>query len=127
VVAFYKVTCPVCQIAAPKISRLAEAYPGHVVAVGQDPTAELEVFSADYDFSVQSTPDLAPYPVSAAYGVEVVPTLFLVGEDDTVADAVQSWDREGINRISTELAELIGAESVVISSPSDGLPAFRPG
>ena len=126
-VAFYKVTCPVCQMAAPKISQLAEAYPGRVVAVGQDPLAELEVFSADYDLSVPSTPDLAPYPVSAAYGVGVVPTLFLVGEDDTVVDTVQSWDREGINRISAELAELTGAASAVISDPSDGLPLFRPG
>ena len=34
---FYKVTCPVCQLAAPKVAEFQRAYPGRIVGVGQDP------------------------------------------------------------------------------------------
>jgi hypothetical protein len=56
-----------------------------------------------------------------------VPTLFVVDGGGIVADVVESWDREGYNRASRTLAGLLGADAVVISEPSDGLPEFRPG
>jgi hypothetical protein len=71
-------------------------------------------------------PDLPPYEQSNAYGIEVVPTLFLV-QDSMVLDTVESWDREGYNRVSQRLAELSGSAYVEISSAGDGLPPFRPG
>jgi thiol-disulfide isomerase/thioredoxin len=128
VVAFYKVDCPVCQMAAPKIDLLERAYPGRIIAVGQDAERDLAVFAAAYGLtSVPSTPDVAPYRVSDAYGIEVVPTLFLVGEDGSVTDVVESWDRDGYDRISQALADLTGAEFRSVSEEDDGLPAFRPG
>ncbi|MGH2767094.1 MAG: hypothetical protein ACRDKA_14480, partial [Actinomycetota bacterium] len=36
-VMFYKVTCPTCQLAAPVADRLAAAFPGRLLGVGQDP------------------------------------------------------------------------------------------
>jgi thiol-disulfide isomerase/thioredoxin len=124
---FYKVTCPVCQMAAPKVEALAMAYAGHVVGIGQDPTPDLERFKREYGMGVPGTPDLPPYEVSNAYGIETVPTLVLVDGDGSVVDTVASWDRDGYNRASERLATLLGAEPVVVSDPSDGLPAFRPG
>lgn len=126
-VAFYKVTCPVCQMAAPKIEALGRAYPGRVVGVGQDPNGELERFGREFGMAVPAVPDLPPYDVSNAFGIETVPTVVLVGADSTVVDTVVSWDRDGYNRVSARLAELAGAEPVVVSEPSDGLPPFRPG
>lgn len=126
-VGFYKVTCPVCQMAAPKIEALGRAYPGRVVGVGQDPNGELERFGREFGMAVPAVPDLPPYDVSNAFGIETVPTVVLVGGDGTVVDTVVSWDRDGYNRVSARLAELAGAEPVVVSEPSDGLPPFRPG
>jgi thiol-disulfide isomerase/thioredoxin len=126
VIVFYKVTCPVCQMAAPKIDRLAEIAPGRVVAVGQDPEDRLEAFREEFGIRVPTHPDTAPYPVSEAYGVEVVPTLFLVDRGEIV-DRVESWDRAGFNRIARSLAERAGAEYVPVSEEGDGLPDFRPG
>jgi hypothetical protein len=56
-----------------------------------------------------------------------VPTIVSVDGEGRVADVVESWDRDGYNRASRTLAELLGADAVVISEPSDGLPEFRPG
>jgi thiol-disulfide isomerase/thioredoxin len=124
---FYKVTCPVCQMAAPKVAALEDAYPGHVVGLGQDPEQDLAAFDAEHGFGAPSIADLAPYEASNAYGIEAVPTLILVGADGVVHDVVQSWDREGYNRVAGELAELTGLPRIEPSDARDGLPAFRPG
>ena len=77
--------------------------------------------------SLRSVPDLEPFPASNAYDIDSVPTMFLVDADGRIDDVVQSWDREGYNRVSARLAELTGAGFVEISNESDGLPAFKPG
>ena len=124
---FYKVTCPTCQIAAPPIDRLERAYPGRITGIGQDPPDALADFSRTYAMSFPSVPDLPPYDVSNAYGISHVPTLVVIDASGVVADVVESWDREGLNRASERLAALVGAEPSPVSEPGDGLPDFRPG
>lgn len=124
---FYKVTCPVCQMAAAPARRFEEAYPGRIRGVGQDPEEKLVEFDRTYGLGFPAVTDLPPYQVSDAYGIRAVPTTFLVAQDGSVLDVVESWDREGLNRLSKELASLLDAEFTLISEASDGLPPFRPG
>jgi thiol-disulfide isomerase/thioredoxin len=120
VLAFFKVTCPVCQIAAPKVQALADAGV-RVVAVGEDPPGALAAYADRHGQRVPTLTEPAPYPVSGAFGLDTVPSLVRVGGDGTILDTVQSWDREHWNRF----AEAAGGEA--ISDPGDGLPAFKPG
>jgi len=124
---FYKVTCPTCQMAAPAFDRLAAASGGAVLGIGQDPADRLAAFGREYGTSLRAEPDLPPYPVSDAYGIEHVPTLVVVDGDGRVADIVESWDRDGANRAGATLGALLGREPITVSEPGDGLPAFRPG
>ncbi len=124
---FYKVTCPVCQMAAPAARKFEGAYPGRIVGIGQDPEEKLTEFDRQYGLGFASVADLPPYEVSNAYGIVSVPTLFLVGTDGVVLESVPSWDREGYNAVSQHLAKLVDSDPVVISEPGDGLPPFRPG
>ena len=124
---FYKVTCPVCQLAAPPLGEFERAYPGRLRAIGQDPPAKLAAFGDRFGWPFLSVPDLPPYPASSAYGIRVVPTLVLVGSDRMVVDVAESWDREAYNRISKRLADLTGSPFVPVSRQGDGLPPFRPG
>jgi peroxiredoxin len=124
---FYKVTCPVCQMAAPKAQAIEDAYPGTVVGVGEDPPAALLRFGEEYGMALRAVSDEPPFPASDAYGISAVPTLFLIGADGVIVDVVRSWDREGYNRVSAGLSELTGSPYVEISDVADGLPAFRPG
>jgi thiol-disulfide isomerase/thioredoxin len=124
---FYKVTCPVCQMAAPAAGKFEQAYPGRIVGIGQDPKEKLTAFDRQYGLGFASVTDLPPYDVSNGYGIISVPTLFLVGADGTLLESVPSWDRAGYNGVSERLAKLVGADPVAISDPGDGLPAFRPG
>jgi peroxiredoxin len=127
VVFFYKVTCPVCQLAAPKVERFQQAYPGRIVGVGQDPAERLESFQQEFGMDFRSVADTEPYELSNAYGTRVVPTAFLVDDSGKIDRAVESWDRDGLNDLSRRLSDLTGLPYVVISEPTDGLPSFRPG
>jgi hypothetical protein len=122
---FFKVTCPTCQVAGPPAERLAAAVPDGFVAVGQDPPDLLEAFRSEFgDFP--AIPDTEPYPISEAYGVRTVPTLFVL-DGGRVDDVVESWDRQGWNRVAARLGELTGRPVEPPSVEGDGLPPFRPG
>ena len=114
-------------MAAPKADTLASAYPIPTYAVGQDPRERLRDFGTEFGLSVEGRPDVPPYAVSNAFGIRVVPTLLVVEPGGEVSDVVESWDREGYNRVSRALAERLGLAYVPVSEPGDGLPTFRPG
>jgi peroxiredoxin len=114
-------------MAAAPARRFEEAYPGRILGIGQDPEEKLIEFDRTYGLGFPAVADLAPYEVSNDYGIRAVPTAFLVAQDGSVVDVVESWDREGLNRLSKELASLLDNEFTMISEPGDGLPPFRPG
>lgn len=120
VVAFFKTTCPVCQMVGPKLTALVEAGAA-VIGVGQDPPARLQAYASNYGQHIPTVSESPPYELSTAFGIAVVPTLFRVGVAGVIEDAVVSWDRDRWNR----LAESLGIPA--ISDESDGLPLFRPG
>ncbi len=123
---FYKVTCPTCQLAAPKMAAFEGIAPGRTIGVGQDPLPALERFAQTYGLGIGTVEDAPPYAASVAYDIVSVPTLYLV-EEGTVIDVVGAWDREGFNRVAATLARSSGVDPIEISSPLDGLPAFQPG
>jgi peroxiredoxin len=123
---FYKVTCPTCQLAAPVAERLARWHPERLMGVAQDPPERVEAFAREYRTTFPSVSDREPYDVSNAYGIRTVPTLFVI-EQGAVTEVVESWDREGWNRIAAHLASALGTESETLSTERDGLPPFRPG
>jgi hypothetical protein len=124
---FFKVTCGTTKLATPAIERLAWAYPGHVVGVGQDPPAELEAFGRTFGLTLPLVPDLDPYPASDGYRIVSAPTAVLVDAEGRVADVAESWDRAAWNRVSATLADLLDADPEAVSEPGDGLPEFKPG
>ena len=124
---FYKVTCGVTKMATPAIERLAHAYPGLVVGVGQDQPADLRAFATEFGLSFPQVADLEPYTASDAYGIQSAPTAIAVDADGMVAAVAESWDRPAWNRLSAVLADLVGRPAVDVSEPADGLPDFKPG
>lgn len=125
-VMFYKVTCPTCQISAPVAQRWHTAFPDRFLGVGQDPGEKLDQFAQELGLSFPSVSDEPPYPLSDAYGVRTVPTVFVL-DDGKVVDVVESWDRDGWNRSAAKLGALVGAAAEAVSWDGDGLPPFRPG
>lgn len=121
VLAFFKVSCPVCKMVAPILTRLSEAGV-RVVAIGEDPPGAITAFNEAEGQHVPALTEPAPYAVSEAYGLEAVPSIFLVGPDGGIRDAVAGWGRDTWN----DLAAAAGA-ATPLSTPDDGLRPFRPG
>ncbi len=139
--AFFKDTCPVCALAFPMVGELARRYGDAlpVVAVAQDPPERAEPWLAGYGLAGSYLDDSEGYPLSDAFGVRTVPTLFLLdGAPDgatvgstvgsTVEAVAEGWDRERYNALDAALAGRTGRPSPgPVSSPEDGLPVFKPG
>lgn len=123
---FYKVTCPTCQLVAPVAERLARASSGRLMGVAQDPSERVDAFAREYRITFPSVSDAEPYDISTAFGIRVVPTLFVIGKN-AVAEVVESWDREGWNRVGAYFGSATGSPSEPLSAEGDGLPPFRPG
>ncbi|MDQ6909739.1 MAG: peroxiredoxin family protein [Actinomycetota bacterium] len=77
VVAFFKTTCPVCQMVGPKLTALMEAG-APVIGVGQDPPAKLQAYANNHGQRIPTVSESPPYELSTAFGLSVVPTLFRV-------------------------------------------------
>jgi thiol-disulfide isomerase/thioredoxin len=125
-VMFYKVTCPTCQMAAPIAERFHQDFPERFLGVGQDPREKLDQFAEELGTSFPSVSDETPYEASNAYAIRTVPTVVLL-DDGKVMDVVESWDRDGWNRLAAKMGGLTGTDPEALSWEGDGLPPFRPG
>ena len=121
VVAFFKTSCPVCKMVAPMLTKLSEGG-ARVIAVGEDPPAAITAYNEANNQRVPALSQGAPYSVSAAYGLEAVPTIFLVGEGGEIQEAIAGWNRDTWNALAADL----GLREP-LSTPDDGLRPFRPG
>ena len=119
--AFFKTSCPVCKMVAPMLTKLSEAGV-RVVAIGEDPPEAIADYNEAQGQHVSSLTEAAPYSVSEAYGLEAVPTVFLVGPDGGIQEAIPGWSRDTWNA----LAASVGLPEP-LSTPDDGLRPFRPG
>jgi hypothetical protein len=124
---FFKVTCGTTQLATPAIERLAQAFPGKVIGVGQDPADALGRFAHEFGLSLPLVPDLEPYEASDAYGIASAPTAVAVDSEGRVLDVAESWDRDAWNRLAAALAGEMEMPAPSVSDPGDGLPEFKPG
>ena len=121
VLSFFKASCPVCKMVAPMLTKMVDAGV-RVVVVGQDPPDTIKAFAEKEGQKVLSLTEPAPYAVSESYGLEAVPTIFLIGEDGEIQQAIPGWNRDTWNALAAA-----AGMSEPLSTPDDGLRPFRPG
>jgi peroxiredoxin len=118
---FYKGECPTCQFTFPHVqrifSRVGKTAGWTLWAISEDEPDETRHFKKEYGLGFDVLVDEYPYPVSAAYGLQNVPAIFLIQPDGTITVSDHGFTKAGLNRIA-------GFE---FFTPSDGLPATRPG
>ena len=122
VLAFYKSSCPTCQLTFPYLQRIYSEFRAEPVftiwGISQDEFAETTEFVHEYGIQFDILIDEHPYTVSAAYGLEFVPTIFVVGTDGKIKISDYGFSKATLSEIAKPL-RLFGAD--------DGLPATRPG
>ena len=128
VLAFFKISCPVCQWAFPLYDRLAQKLKSAgvtMIGISQDDRESTLDFMKRFGVNFPVALDAKGYPVSNAYGLTNVPTVFEIGQDAVIATSSVSWAREEVEAIYAKYA---GAESKnPLFSPMEGIAEFRVG
>ena len=67
------------------------------------------------------------YPVSNAYGLTNVPTIFLIDTDGTVRVSSMGFDKKDLETIAAELAQRKKISLAPLFRPDEVVPANKPG
>ena len=131
VVAFFKISCPVCQYAFPFLERIYKAYGSKnvtIVGVSQNSAKDTGLFNKEYGVTFPVLlDDTNSYPVSNAYGLTNVPTIFLIDSDGTIEVSSVGWVQQDISEINQKFAETGKISQQPVFRPDESIPAYRPG
>jgi len=129
VLAFFKVSCPVCQYAFPLYERLLQAYKNQgvtLVGVSQNTKKDTDSFNRKLSVTFPVLlDDTKTYPVSNAYGLTNVPTLFWIGQDGTVEISSVGWNKKDFETISQKMAEAGKMPPALLLRPEEKISDFR--
>ena len=101
--AFYKISCPVCQLTVPYLERLSASKSIQVIGISQDDDAATRGFVKRFGLTFPMLLDLSDetYPASNAYGITSVPTLFLIESDGIVSRSIAGFSKRDFQEIGT--------------------------
>lgn len=127
VIAFFKVSCPVCQLAFPYLERLHKSYPQIPVwGISQDDKQATADFAKTYGLSFPCLLD-ETLSVTVKYGLTNVPTIFVVGSDGEIKQTIQGFVKDELESLNETMADLSQSERKPLFTENDDVPAFRPG
>jgi peroxiredoxin len=132
VAVFFKVSCPVCQMALPYLDRIYRAYEKGgrftFVGVSQDNAADTKAFNRQFGVTFPVVLDPAgKYLVSNAYGLTNVPTFFLISTQGEIEFASVSWSRADVEQLNRRLAAASDVAAVQVFQPGEKVAEFKPG
>jgi cytochrome c biogenesis protein CcmG/thiol:disulfide interchange protein DsbE len=131
VAAFFKVSCPVCQYTFPFLERLYEAHGGKnvtIVGISQNDRKDTAAFAKEFGVTFPILLDDAKsYPVSNAYGLTNVPTVFWIAEDGEIEISSVGWERKEIEEINQKAAQANGDGPNPVFHADEQIPDFRAG
>ena len=130
VLAFFKVSCPTCQYTFPFLERMHKAYGGRIAVIGisQNDKKDTAGFIKEYGLSFPVLlDDTKKYPVSNAYGLTNVPTIFWVDQDGSIELTTVGWARQDIEEIHGKAAEFLRQEPRTLFRAEETIEDFRAG
>ena len=129
-VAFYKNTCPTCRLAMPFLQRLHDQvarHGGRVLGISQDGMDGAASFARDLGLTMPIAVDGEGFPVSNAYDLISVPTLYLIDRDGTIARGGTGFLKVDLSEMAAGLAASVGAPLPALWGEAEPIPDFKPG
>jgi peroxiredoxin len=129
VLAFFKVSCPVCQYAFPLYEQLEKQTAGRlrVIGVSQDDEKATRTFTKTFGITFPiALDDTKRYPVSNAYGLTNVPTLFEITPDGLIAVSCVGWEKAVVEDIYRRHSQA-GTPAPPLFAPAENIAEFRAG
>jgi peroxiredoxin len=131
VLAFFKVSCPTCQYAFPYLERLHKAYGANgvsLVGISQNSVKDTAAFNKEFGITFPVLlDDQDSYPVSNAYGLTNVPTIFWIAQDGEIEVSSVGWVKADFEEINRKLAEAGKSAPAVLFKPGEDVRDFRAG
>lgn len=131
VAAFFKISCPICQYAFPYLQRIYQSYKGknvNVVGISQDKREGTALFLKEFGVTFPVLlDDTNTYPVSNAYGLTNVPTIFWIEPDGEISVSSVGWCKSEIEEINQRAAEVSGGGIQPLFQPNEQVSDFRAG
>jgi peroxiredoxin len=122
--ASFKVSCPVCQFTFPFLERIFKGGGGAVqfFAISQDDARATEAYNRQLGITFPALLDEAGrgYPVSNAFGITTVPSLYLIEPDGSISWEVTGFSKKGV-------AELGQRAGVAPFGPDEYVPEWQAG
>lgn len=131
VLVFFKVGCPTCQYAFPFFERLYRANRHTNVSflgISQDDAKNTQAFLRQFGATFPVALDKAKqYPVSNAYGLTNVPTIFMISPDGEIEISSVSWAKTDVDAIHEKLAAYRQQTPAVLWHKGEDIREFRAG
>ena len=122
VAAFFKVSCPVCQLTFPFLERLSGNDGVQMIGVSQDDTSATTAFNSRFGVTFPTLLDDARegYPVSNAFGISSVPSFFLIETDGTISKAFHGFSKRDIEELGRRM-------NIQAFRPDESVPSWKAG
>jgi peroxiredoxin len=131
VLAFFKVSCPTCQYAFPFLERLVRAYGQNgvrIIGVSQNDPTQTAAFTKEFGVTFPVLlDDTDNYPVSNAYGLTNVPTVFWIAQDGDIELSSVGWMKADFEEVSRKMAESVHTAPAMVFKPGEDVRDFRAG
>src|SRR5208282_216594 len=130
VVAFFKISCPVCQFTFPFLERLHERFAGGgvmVLGVSQDDASSTIEFNQEYGVKFPTLVDAEGYSASNAYGLTNEPTIFLIAPDGKVKVSCMGFSKSDLEKIADELSQHKKVQAAPLFRKDEVVPDYKPG
>lgn len=120
--AFFKVNCPVCQLTFPYLERIQAPGRLPVYGISQNCLEDTQDFNRHFGITFPTLLDTeaSGFPVSNAFGISSVPTLFVVEADGVISHVTEGWHK-------AEMAQLGARAGINPFRPGDSVPEAKSG
>jgi peroxiredoxin len=131
VLVLFKVSCPTCQYALPFYERLYKAYGQKgvtLVGISQNNSKDTAAFNKEFGITFPVLlDDTNSYPVSNAYGLTNVPTIFWIAQDGEIEVSSVGWVKADFEQINRKMAEAGKVSQTPVFKPGEDVRDFRAG
>jgi len=125
--AFLKVSCPVCHLTFPYLERLHRSYPNVPIwGISQDDADATGSFAKMFGVTFPILLDDI-LNVTVAFGITIVPSIFLIASDGNIRQTSIGFVKAELEKLNLELAVASGYSAKPLFTAADEVPLLKPG
>ncbi len=129
--AFFKVSCPTCQYAFPFLQRIYEAQGSgnlSIIGISQNGNKDTAAFLKEYGIKFPVLlDDTNTYPVSNAYGLTNVPSIFWIAPEGKIEISSVGWVRKDVEELYQRSGQASAGVLKALFHAGEQIPDFRAG